>query len=204
MKKAVRLILVAVLSAVLLLCGCGGAGSAKALSGSYTAEYDLADLINSYLGDQGYSIDKEMNAPFTLDLNKDGSYKLGIDTGSLTEDLSSLFQNEGVSIISDLFGSEGIFGDSLEILAQESGYEDFSSFASDMVDEILGSIESGVISGLGGISEEGTFTVEEDRITLSPKNGEAVEGIINQDNSITITSNIQGQTIVLTFVKTNS
>ena len=204
MKKAGRylaLLLTAVMLFSLMLAGCGK----RDVAGTYKGTYDMSSQLNEELAEAGLELQGDLSAEFILVLKEDETFTFDIDAEAFSDKLVGAIQDQGGSMVRDMLDAEGITEDMYQWIAEASGYENFDAFVAGLVDEMISGMGDEMIEELKQeVAFSGTYEVNGDSIALeSTEDGAATvdKGEIYSDGSIFISSETNGRTLNITFVK---
>lgn len=201
-KRILATLLSVVCVFVLLLTGCGRSGS-QDVSGSYTATWDITDMLNSELEDGGFSLTTPIEMDVLLDLNSDNTYLLNIDEDAFSESLRNGFTTDIDSITEQMMSSYGVSEDQYEEVAQAAGYDDYAALKEDLLNEFMDLTDELMEEEFGDDAlGSGTWESDGSTITLNDDDGSVDTATIESDGSLTISGEvIDDMEVTLTFVK---
>ncbi len=207
-KTAFLITLLMVLGLLLTACGGGtkSAGGEEKVSaaGKYVGNFDMTDLLNEQAEASSIQFSSKVAADFILTLNEDDTFVFDIDADSLVTSVSEAVQNEIDSIIGGIMGQE-VTEDSAEGIAKAAGYDSYDQFKEDIMNQLKESLDESALEGLTDSCHiEGTYTVKGKDLELSAKDTEQFSvkvGTIQDDGSILLDLDANGQNIQITFIK---
>lgn len=179
MKKSTKFL--TVVMAVSVAAAAVSACSSKKdddVDGKYTADYDMS---GSLLSGMGLDIDTEEGAYFHVELElEDGKYTLYSDgSENYNAVVEYMLSDEVKSGIVEMMGASDMSAEDLDTLAQQQGYDNYDAYLEAMLSNLMSAEDL-------EMSEEGTYEIDDDKITFTPDDGgEIGEGIFD-DGTITM------------------
>lgn len=194
------------MAVIMVLCACmiGCSGKKDAgIAGKYVAEFDALDIMNSSMEASGISLKTSIITEFDLELKEDGTYTFDLNADAFKESIIAGISADIDDIIGSLVASLGASGTDVEDLAKQAGYESYDAFKQAMVDEISASFDDATMQDMKDSAHgEGSYEVKDKDVTLTAKDGDAVDALkINDDGSLTANVIFENSDITLTFVK---
>lgn len=184
-KKIMTGILAVLLTAGIILTGCAKRPeSVEELAGAYECRLDLKDTLSERIAkaisgageDVDFKFRSSIDYVMTLDLKKDKTYELKVNTKAFADSLADAFDKQGEEFVKALFKAMGISEDSLS-------KEDIEGFTKQMREEFAKSMTE------QGLDSAGTFTYENGKLSLNlAETGEIMEGTVDKKSRITLKS----------------
>jgi|GEM_PF-1234447 len=172
-------------------------------SGTYIAEVDVTDEFNTQIeANVGAGSTNGMTgtivALVTMDLNKDGTYSIGIDRDVFAQTLYDYADTNIDKLITNFLGVSST--DQIDLLVVFAGYKDYA----DMRSQLLGQVTD-MLGGLNtsGLDREGDYTVSGSTITFygddNTKTTDDITGSIDTYGKITVTAPITDPDAAMLF-----
>lgn len=172
-------------------------------SGIYIAEVDVTDEFNAQIdANVGAGSTNGMTgsiiAQVTMDLNKDGTYSIGIDRDVFAQTLYDYADTNIDKLITNFLGVSST--DQIELLVMLAGYKDYA----DMRSQLLGQVTD-MLGGLNtsGLDRDGDYTVSGSTITFygddNTKSTDDITGSIDTYGKITVTAPITDPDAAMLF-----
>lgn len=164
MKKRIALLLSFVLVLSLALCACGG--GEENLTGKWTANVDLTDMMNEELtGDPEmadlaeYMTIDSFVLPFVLELREDGTYSMGIDEAGMNTAIDG--------VLADM--KEGMLAYFADVLDVEEGVEEFLTSMGLDLDALMEEISAELVAEgtFDELTSEGKYKAKDGKLYLS-------------------------------------
>lgn len=166
MKKVVSLLLVAVMLCA-VLAGCGNK-EAEALVGTWNAQIDLAEVINSQMDPSMMEFVKLENVNFTMVMTfeKEGTYRVGLDEASVSTALDYVLEQvkDGTYAMLEAQMAEMGLDISVEEALELSGMDIETVFAELEAQMDLPGMAAQILSETAG---EGNFEAKDGKLYLS-------------------------------------
>ena len=160
--------------------------SMKNYDGTYTSSMDITDKFVAYVASE-YNIsmpsDLEGRIIITSTLVlKNGKYEVTVDRDAFVANIKTFVETNIDKIIMNMLGTTNSFA--LDSLAKVAGYKNYADMRQSVLNDVTTNLETINTSGL---ESSGTFTVNEDKITLKSGN-DTMPGTIDNYGTITVTS----------------
>lgn len=172
-------------------------------SGTYVAEVDVTDEFNTQIeANVGAGSTNGMTgsiiALVTMELNKDGTYSIGIDRDVFAQTIYDYADTNIDKLITNFLGVSST--DQIELLVKLAGYKDYA----DMRSQLLGQVTD-MLGGLStsGLDRDGDYTVSGSTITFcgddNTKTTDDITGSIDTYGKITVTAPITDPDAAMLF-----
>ena len=182
--------------------------SLKNIDGTYTSSVDITDKFIAYVeAEYGIKMPKDLEGRIYINCTlvlKNGRYEVTVDRDAFVANIKTFVETNIDKIIMNMLGTTSPVG--LDTLAKIAGYNDYADMRQSVLNEVTTNLETINTSGL---ESAGTFTVNEDKITLVSTTA-TMPGTIDSYGVITITSPVNdadarkllgSDTITLAFKK---
>ena len=202
MKKKLALMLAAVTTVATLFTGCGK----KDISGDYVANVKLAQFMEESdlqdMEDLGIDIG-DLSLDCTLDLTKDGDFTFAFDTTNFKSEFTALLEDNMDSLLEQAIGysKDELTDEDVQYL----GYDSVDALFEDLGNEVMSQMDTyyeSMDEELEDCKVTGTYKVSKDSVVLVSEDGDDVsfeEGTINDDGSISLKTEYDGQDFTLEF-----
>lgn len=172
-------------------------------SGTYVAAVDVTDEFNTQIeANVGSGTTNGMTgsiiAEVNMELNKDGTYSIGIDRDVFAQTLYDYADTNIDKLITNFLGVSST--DQIELLVMLAGYKDYA----DMRSQLLGQVTD-MLSGLNtsGLDRDGDYIVSGSTITFcgddNTKTTDDITGTIDTYGKITVTAPITDPDAAMLF-----
>lgn len=172
-------------------------------SGTYVAAVDVTDEFNTQIeANVGAGTTNGMTgsiiAEVNMELNKDGTYSIGIDRDVFAQTLYDYADTNIDKLITNFLGVSST--DQIELLVMLAGYKDYA----DMRSQLLGQVTD-MLSGLNtsGLDRDGDYIVSGSTITFcgddNTKTTDDITGTIDTYGKITVTAPITDPDAAMLF-----
>ena len=182
--------------------------SLKNIDGTYTSTVDVTDKFVAYVeAEYGIKMPKDLEGRIYINCTlvlKNGQYEVTVDRDAFVTNIKTFVETNIDKIIMNMLGTTSPVG--LDALAKIAGYKDYADMRQSVLNEVTTNLETINTSGL---ESSGTFTTDEDKITLKSST-DTMPGTIDSYGVITITSPVNdadakkllgSDTITLAFKK---
>lgn len=207
MKKYATYLIGSMMVAGCLLSGCG----AKDVSGVYRSSNTLGDFLAlsgediqaqyEEFDSMGMSFIKSLPFECTMDLGKDGDFKVNYDVELLKNSLDSEFTAHANDIIDAIMTQQGVTEDQYEAVAQAAGYDDYAAFTDGMMDIMKEALYES-LEDMEDFDVTGNYKVKGGNLSFEQWNddGSAYSAAFKND-SFTLPINANGTSMDVTFSK---
>jgi len=207
MKKKLAILLATIATVATVFTGCGE----KDISGDYTASMNVADFMDDSDIEELDSLGIDMSG-LTVDVNlsltSEKDFTISFDTESFKSAYTSLMQDNIDSIIDYALESQGMSkSDITDEVAVAAGYESADALFDELEAEMISELDS-ELSNLDTELEEytvtGSYKVSKTSVIFTSEDEDGMlvdKGVINDDNSISITSEMDDESeVTMNFV----
>ncbi len=207
MKKYATYLISSMMVAGCLLSGCG----AKDVSGTYRSSNTLGDFLElsgediqaqyEEFDNMGMSFIKTLPFECTMDLGKEGDFKVDYDVELLKSTMESEFDAHANDIISAIMSQQGVTEDQYEAVAQAAGYDDYAAFTDGMMDIMKEALYES-LEDMDSLDVTGSYKVKGSNLSFENWNddGSAFSAAF-KDGSFTLPINANGTSMDVTFSK---
>ena len=182
--------------------------SLKNIDGTYLATVDITDKFVAYVeAEYDIKMPKDLEGRIYINCTlvlKNGQYEVTVDRDAFVSNIKTFVETNIDKIIMNMLGTTSSVG--LDAMAKIAGYKDYADMRQSVLNEVTTNLETINTSGL---ESSGTFTVDEDKITLKSST-DTMPGTIDSYGVITVTSPVNdadakkllgSDTITLAFKK---
>ena len=205
MKKKIALMLATLTTVATMFTGCGS----KDVAGNYVSEVKLVDFMSDDDVDMMSEIGMDLSditIDIVLDLTEDKNFSLSFDTTDFKSDFSALVDANMDSIIDMGLEQSGVSREDVtDVVAQVMGYDTAEAFFEDMKSQMSSAMDSAyeeLDDEMQDATVSGTYTVAKDTVVFVTTEGDEFgldKGAINEDGSITINTEYDGNELALDF-----
>lgn len=160
--------------------------SLKNIDGTYNSTMDVTDKFIAYVeSEYGISMPSDLEGRIYINCTlvlKNGNYEVTVDRDAFVANIKTFVETNIDKIIMNMLGTTSPVG--LDALAKIAGYKDYADMRQSVLTEVTTNLETINTSGL---ESSGTFTLDEDKITLKSST-DTMPGTIDSYGVITITS----------------
>ena len=147
---------------------------------------DVTDKFIAYVeSEYGISMPSDLEGRIYINCTlvlKNGNYEVTVDRDAFVANIKTFVEANIDKIIMNMLGTTSPVG--LDALAKIAGYKDYADMRQSVLTEVTTNLETINTSGL---ESSGTFTLDEDKITLKSST-DTMPGTIDSYGVITITS----------------
>ena len=161
----------------------------KNIDGTYTSTMDITDKFIAYVSKEfditmPSDLDGRIYITTTLVL-KDGNYTVTVDRDAFVANIKTFVETNIDKIIMNMLGTTSTVG--LDALSKIAGYKDYADMRQKTLDQVNSSLSTINTSGL---ESSGTFTVDDNTVTLT-SGTDVSYGTIDNFGTITVTSPVK-------------
>ena len=160
--------------------------SLKNIDGTYKSTMDITDKFVAYVeSEYGIKMPSDLEGRIYINCTlvlKNGQYEVTVDRDAFVANIKTFVETNIDKIIMNMLGTTSPVG--LDALAKIAGYKDYADMRQSVLNEVTTNLESINTSGL---ESSGTFTLDEDKITLKSST-DTMPGTIDSYGVITVTS----------------
>ncbi|PHU36053.1 hypothetical protein [Pseudobutyrivibrio ruminis] len=207
MKKKLALMLATITTVAGLFTGCGE----KDVHGNYSAVETFSDVMDESdikdMEEAGLDV-KDLGVDVKLELTEDKKFTFEYDVDSFKKEYTEFVQNNIDALIDYQLSSEGLTRDDItEDVAIYLDYESVDALFEGLKEDIYTSAEAfadSLDAQMDSYTVTGTYKVSKDKVIFVIDDEGDVsfgEGIINEDGTIDVDVDEDGDTVTLKFSK---